>query len=203
MTSAIDPTVPISGTDPGPTTASMRANFATAQSEITTLQGQLATANTEITALQTDVAALKARRMPSATLNTANPVNTSSTAFVIAGIDVPFTPSDGTRAFFSVDGQLGNTNNGSVSDAQMVYGTGAMPAAGTLVTNTNGTLVDLPAQIYAARPNDYNPFSLTTVLTGLVKGQLYWLGVAYRAESGTCTLSAMSVTAFEIMDPLT
>ena len=207
MTSAIDPTKPGQGQA---YTSDVRANFTAAQAEIETLQTNLATAtndiataNTNITTLQNDVAALKARTMPSATLVTANPVNTSSPAFVIAGIDVQFTPSDGTRAFFNVDGQLGNTANNSISDAQLIYGQGATPAAGTLVTNTNGTLVDLPASSQSARSGDYGPFSLTTVLTGLVKGQPYWLDVAYRAESGTCTLSAMSVTAFEIMDPLT
>jgi hypothetical protein len=40
MTSAIDPTHPISGTSPGPTTAAVRANFAAAKSEIETLQAK-------------------------------------------------------------------------------------------------------------------------------------------------------------------
>jgi hypothetical protein len=44
MSSQIDETVPIFGEDPGPTTASVRANFATAKGEISALQNQTAAA---------------------------------------------------------------------------------------------------------------------------------------------------------------
>jgi hypothetical protein len=42
MASLIDPSVPISGTTPGPTTASVRNNFAVAANEITSLQATVA-----------------------------------------------------------------------------------------------------------------------------------------------------------------
>jgi hypothetical protein len=192
MTSAIDPGKPTEGQA---LTADVRSNFAAAQSEISDLQSA-------VTALQNTVATLKARSQIAATLITANPPNTNSTAFVTAGIGVQFTPTNDSRVILMLDGMLGNTQNANGSDLQLVWGQGTAPASGTLVTATNGQLVGNVVSMMATRSNDLDPFGVSTLLTGLVSGQQYWLDAAYRAQSGTATLSQMSLTAFEVLDPL-
>jgi hypothetical protein len=173
----------------------VRSNFATAQTEITALQAALATA-------QADITALKARSQSAANQLAATPPNTNSAVLVMAGIGVTFVPEGATRAVVLLDGQLGNTNNGSASDAQMAYGLGAPPSSGVLFTTTNGTLIGSNSRMIAAKNNDSTPFSTSTLLTGLVAGQTYWIGVAFLAESGIATMSELSLTIFELINPL-
>lgn len=191
MTSQIDPSHPATGLA---YTSAVRENFTIAASEITALQDQVA-------ALQATVAQL-ALGMAALDIVTLNPPNTSSTVFVTAGIGSTFTPSANSRAFFMVDGGLGNTANAAASDLELIYGVGTPPAAGTLVTATNATVVGHPVNMTSARSNDVDPFAASALLTGLTPGVAYWLDVGYRAESGTATLSAMSITAFELLDPI-
>ena len=191
MTSNIDITKPTAGQA---FTVDVRDNFSTAASEITALQTALATA-------QNDIATLKARQQTAASLISASPPNTASTAFVIAGIGFQFTPTNEKREIVMLDGQLGNTGNANASDLQIVFGQGSAPAAGTLVTATSGAFVGNLVNILTARAGDLKPFALSTLLTGLTSGQQYWIDAAYRAESGTATLSQMSLTIFEILDP--
>jgi hypothetical protein len=206
MTSAIDPSKPTAG---DALTQDVRDNFATAAQEISGLQTTVADLQATvqdqydtITQLQSDVAQLKSRSQLALTTITLNPPNTSSTAFVTAGIGNQFTPTNDTRAILMLDGMLGNTGNGNSSELQLVWGQGASPATGTLLSATNGTPVGNLVSILSSRSNDLDPFGVSTMLTGLVSGQQYWLDAVYRAVNGTATLSQMSLTAFEVLDPL-
>jgi hypothetical protein len=227
MTSNIDATKPGAGTA---YTADVRSNFAeaaaeinnlqsavgtnetdisvlqddmsVAQGDITTLQNDIMDLQTALNAAQNDIVTLKARQQTAGTLITANPPNTNSNVFVAAGIGIQFTPTNDTRLIIMLDGMLGNTANNGTADLQLVYGTGTSPAAGILVTATNGTLVGNLISIMATKPNDLDPFGVSTMLTGLVSGQQYWLDAAYRGAGGAATLSQMSLTAFEVLDPL-
>jgi hypothetical protein len=156
----------------------------------------------DIATLQSDVATIKARTQVADSTLTINPPNTSSTAFITAGIGVQFTPQSSTRAIVILDGELGNTGNGNPSDFQLLYGQGVAPPYGTLVTATNGIYIGGQVNMVASRPNDLNPFSVSALLTGLVSGNQYWIGACFRAEQGTATLSQMSLTIFEVLDPL-
>jgi hypothetical protein len=192
MTSNIDPLVPSEGLA---YTADMRANFAVAQQEISDLQAALAAA-------QSDITALKAQQQTAVSLITLTPPNTISTLFVTAGIGVQFTPSKGSRLIAMIDGMLGNTQSGDGSDLQLVWGQGVAPGAGALITATNGQLVGNMVSMLATRSNDLDVFGVSTLITGLISGQQYWIDAAYRAQTGTATLSQMSLTAFEVLDPL-
>lgn len=191
MTSQIDPTHPATALA---YTQPVRDNFQIAANEITALQDAVA-------ALQATVAQL-GMGMAAVDVVTLNPPNTNSNVFVTAGIGVQFMPAANTRAFFMVDGGLGNTSNAAASDLELIYGTGTSPAAGTLVSATNATVVGHPVNMTSARANDVDPFACSAVLTGLVPGMQYWLDVGYQAESGTATLSPMSITVFELIDPI-
>jgi hypothetical protein len=192
MTSNIDPLVPAEG---AAYTADMRDNFGTAANEISDLQTALA-------AVQADIAALKLRSQIAVTLITANPPNSNSPAFVTAGIGVDITPTNDSRAILLLDGMLGNTQNGNGSDLQLVWGQGAPPAVGTLVTTTNGQLVGNMVSMLSSRSNDFDPFGVSTLLTGMISGQQYWFDAAFRAQAGTATLTQMSLTVFEVLDPI-
>jgi hypothetical protein len=193
VTSNIDDTKPGTGLA---FTADVRANFTIAKQEITNLQNI-------ISGLQNDIAALKERSQTAVGLVTDSPPNTTSTVYVTAGVGVEFTPTTGTRAVIILSGQLGNLVNNGTSDLQLVYGTGNLPAFGTLLTNTNGVLIGGEVNVLATKPNDIDPFSVNALLTNLVTDNLYWVGVVFKAGgSGTATLSEMSLTAFEVIDPL-
>jgi hypothetical protein len=193
MTSAIDPTKPTTGIA---YTQDVRDNFNTAANEIGALQAALATA-------QADIQALKARTMVAASSQTPNPPNTTSTAFVTAGIDIQFTPHNSTRGIVIVEGHLGNVQNGQTSNVQLSYGLGVSPPVGTLITATDGQLVGLPVSIQAPRANGFVPFTAVALLSNLVPGTLYWVDAAVNTlTGGTALLSQMTLTAFEILDPL-
>jgi hypothetical protein len=170
--------------------------------DLTDITDRLTALETRMTAAESNIVTIKARTQVADSMLTPNPANTNSTAFITAGIGVQFVPTTSTRAFVVLDGQLGNNSNGQASDFQLLYGQGVAPAYGTLVTNTNGIYVGGAVNMVASRPNDLNPFSVSALLTALIIGQQYWIGAAFRAEGGTATLSQMSVTAFEILDPL-
>jgi hypothetical protein len=102
----------------------------------------------------------------------------------------------------TAEGSLGNTTNAQNSYFQLVWGDGPPPAQGTLVTATDGTLVGTEISIAATKAGDSRPFSVSALLTNLVAGHNYWLGGAYRCDGGAATLSAITVTAFNLIDPL-
>lgn len=198
MTSQIDPTKPDSG---NAYTADMRANFAAAKAEIEALTTSFADANLAIDALNARIAALEQRSQIAATGITLDPPNTTSAVFVMSGNNVEFVPQ-GTRGVMILEGQLGNTSNGASSQAQLVYGEGTPPPAGTPLTSTNGILLGVPTDMMAAKPNDSASFTMIALLTDLTPGDTYWLGCALRAVSGTATLSAMNLVAFALTDAI-
>lgn len=197
MTSQIDPSHPAEGYA---YTANVRANFDTAAQEITALQAAVASLQTLLTQAQTDIVNLKARQQAAVDIVTLNPPNTNSAVYVTAGIGVQFTPTGSTRAFVMVDGGLGNTQNAAASDLELVFGQGSSPAAGVLITSTNGKVIGHPVNMTSARANDVDPFACSAIMTNLLPGINYWIDVGYQAESGTATLSPMSITVFELMD---
>ena len=206
MTSAIDPTKPAEG---NAYTADVRANFTTASSEISDLQNQVATAlsnittlQNQITALQSDIATLKSRQMVANSVITSDAPNTNSSVYVMATDAVPFSTHASTRGIVIVDGRLGNTNNASGSDLELYFGTGPAPTAGTLMTLTNGVVIGAGTSMLATRAGDFDPFSVAGLLLDLGARAQYWVGVGIRAQSGTATLSQLSVLVFEILDPL-
>lgn len=208
MTSQIDPSKPATGMA---FTSDMRANFYAAYNEISALQlvveeltggVDLSELQAQIDALKADVLTLKARQMAAASMNIAAPPNTGSAAFVTAGIGVQFTPHNSTRAIFQLDGNLGNASNGQQSEARLVYGTGAAPSFGTLVTATNGQFIGNTASMTAAKVNDATPFTTYALIENLLAGTQYWIGLGFRAVGGTATLTQMGLVAFEVIDPI-
>lgn len=191
MTSQIDPSHPATGVA---YTSAVRENFDIAANEISALQDAVAS-------LQTIVAQL-ALGMAATTKTTPNPPNTSSTAMVCAGSGLQFTPVGNTRGMVIVEGTLGNTQNTSQSNLQLVWGTGTSPANGVLVSATNGAFIGEPKNMVSAKANDFTAFCATALLSGLTPGMQYWLDVGYCAVSGTATLSEMTANAFELLDPI-
>ena len=154
-----------------------------------------------VSVLEDHVSRLAARDMNSA-VNTypgAQP-GTASTVFVMLGYGLPFSPAD-TRAVMIFDGSISNSANGGHSYATIVYGTGAAPAAGTLLSATTGVAVGIPVASSWQQANQIGAFSSTTIVAGLLATATYWLDVAQRAASGTCTLSDCELMAFSLMDP--
>ena len=97
MVSQIDPSIPHEGFA---YTANVRANFSTAQQEISDLQDAVASLQTLLSEAQSDITTLKARYMAGSSVTTAAPPDTSSPNFVTAGLDIPFSPTSSTRAPF-------------------------------------------------------------------------------------------------------
>lgn len=215
MTSAIDPSKPTEG---NAFTADVRTNFATAQAEITDLQAAVADLQLEsdwesavanlqsqIDAINAQITTIKARYMAASNLVSDNPPNTNSNTYVTAGLNISFSSTSSTRGLFTAEGSLGNTANNATSQFQMIYGAGNPPAPLTPIENTNGTLVGAPVAITTTKAGETRPFSVTAIIEGLVPGKsTYWIGGAFCSPSagGTATLSEVTVTAFELLDPL-
>jgi hypothetical protein len=124
---------------------------------------------------------------------------TTSTTFVTSGDGVQFTPSGSSRGVVMVNGQLGNTGTPNTSNAQIVWGTGTYPGRG--VSITSATVVGGVASMMTSRAGESTSFALTALLTGLQIGQEYWVDVAFSAATGTATLSQVTITALEVLDP--
>jgi hypothetical protein len=200
MASQIDPSIPHEGYA---YTANVRQNFSTAQQEVTALQDQVVQLQTLLDQARQDINALQARQMAAMSAISSSPPDTSSQAFVTAGLNITFTPSFSTRGLFTAEGSLGNNSNSATSELQMIYGQGTPPAAGSLITDTNGTLVGALVSITTTRAGEMRPFSATALITDLLPGTPYWIGAAVRsATSGVAQLSEVTVTAFELLDPL-
>jgi len=200
MPSQIDSSYPREG---NAYTANVRAQFETARIEISDLQTAVMSMQSQIESLIADNTRLLARQQAAQSQITANPPDTASVDFVTAGLDISFIPSGSSRGYVTAEGALGNTANAGTSYFQLIYGAGAPPAAGTPITGTNGTLVGALVSISTSKPGESRPFSATALLSGLVLNDNYWIGGAYRCDSGSAILSEITVTAFELLDPLT
>jgi hypothetical protein len=201
MTSNIDPSYPREGSA---YTANVRSNFSAAQQEISALQDAVTSLNTQVSQLLADNATLKARTVAATNQTSDVPLDTNSPDFVTSGLDMLFQTTSSARAIFGIEGALGNDQQGNVSEVQLVWGTGnTAPPAGTLITDTDGTLTGTLVSITAPATGEL-PFAATALLTGMIPGDNYWIGVAYRSPAGgNVLLSACTITAFELLDPIT
>lgn len=193
MTSNIDPSHPAEGYA---YTQNVRNNFQAAYTEITDLQ-------TAIASLQTQVTQLMSQQMAANSVTAASPSDTSSNVPVLAGLNIVFTPVSNTRGLVTMEGSISNGTGGATSNVQIAYGTGTPPANGTLVTDAAGTLVGASLSVISVNAGDFNAFSASAILSGLAPGTAYWVDIAYCAPSGgTAQLYGITVTAFELLDPL-
>jgi hypothetical protein len=117
-----------------------------------------------------------------------NPVGTASTSYVMMGLAVTLPPIVAATALWTTfDGQISNSANNGECDGVICYGTGTPPNNGDPQT---GTIVSSATRYKSTAANDYVPFSLTTLITGVSKGQTYWLDMALKAVGGgTATLT--------------
>jgi hypothetical protein len=115
-----------------------------------------------------------------------------------------FQTTSSSRAIFGIEGALGNDTVDAESEVQLVWGSGSSPAPGTPVSSSDGTLVGTLVRV-TAQASAYNQnFAATALVTGMVPGDDYWIGVAYRVVTiGNAQLSKCTITAFELLDPIT
>jgi hypothetical protein len=110
-----------------------------------------------------------------------NPTGTASSTFRMMGLNTQLTANVGTAATINLDGQITNSSNNSVTEVVVCWGTGTPPLNGAAQA---GTVASQAARYKATNANDYVPFSLTCLVTGLASGTTYWLDAAVRAPSG-------------------
>jgi hypothetical protein len=182
MTSNIDSTKPSGAMA---YSSDMRANFLAAATEITNLQNQ--------------IAILASRQQFGATVSAGSPVGTSSSTFVMQGVNVTVTiPAGATRAMVILTGEIGNSINNGQSYVQLAYGSGASPANGAPQT---GTLIG--QAIAMVGPVDFSPFSQNALISGLVPSSQIWVGVALRTSGvGTASLTNLQITVVTLLDPM-
>ena len=185
------------------TISDLQTNVTGLQTNVMGLQANVTDLQTDVQDIDDEIVVIKARQMAAMSQTSDDPPNTSSSTFVTAGLNIVFTPSGSTRGLFTAEGSLGNGSNNATSQLQMIYGAGTPPNAGTDITQTNGTLVGAPVAITTTKAGESRPFSVTAVITGLTPQSAYWIGAAFCAVSGgTAQLSEVTITAFELLDPL-
>lgn len=135
--------------------------------------------------------------MPLVTVQVGSPSSTSSTSWVMLGLNVQFTPPPGvTRATFTVTGQIGNTGNGE-TDLSLAYGTGTPPVFGAPAT---GTMIGLPVRYTGPSAGAFAPFSQTVAITGLTPGVTYWIGAAVKVSAASSVLNNLAITGQGVSD---
>ena len=121
-----------------------------------------------------------------------NPAGTTSTAYVMMGLNVQLTQVVASAATVCLDGQVTNNSNNSVTEVVICYGTGTAPVNGAALA---GTIASQPARYKATAGGDYVPFSITCLVEGLTGGATYWLDAAVRAPSGgTASITDLDFT---------
>jgi hypothetical protein len=116
----------------------------------------------------------------------ANPAGTASATYVMMGLNLSLPAIVASTALWTTcDGQISSSANNGEVDAVICYGTGTPPANGAPQA---GTIVSAAARYKSTAAGDYVPFSLTALITGITKGQTYWLDVALRAIGGGTAL---------------
>ena len=112
----------------------------------------------------------------------ANPAGTTSATYRMMGLGLSLASVVASAAWATADGQITNSANNGLTNCVICYGTGTPPANGALQT---GTIASQPARYVSTAANDYVPFSITALITGLVSGTTYWLDLAVSATGGT------------------
>ena len=110
-----------------------------------------------------------------------NPTGTASATYVMMGLGLTLAPEVATGAWVTADGQITNSANNGETDVVVCYGTGTAPANGAAQT---GTISGQPTRYKATAANDFVPFSLTSLLTGLTPNTTYWIDLAVKAVGG-------------------
>jgi hypothetical protein len=111
-----------------------------------------------------------------------NPTGTASTTYVMMGMNLQLPPIVASTALWvTTDGQITNSANNGETDCVVCYGTGAPPVNGAAQV---GTIAGQAARYKATAANDFTPFSLTALIQGVAKGQVYWLDLAVKTVGG-------------------
>jgi hypothetical protein len=112
------------------------------------------------------------------------------------GASIFFTPVVTGHMLIIMAGNLYSDVNGDEVTSQLVYGTGTAPAHGAAIT---GTVVSGKADVDPVGSNhtECAPFMLETYVAMTV-GTQYWIDASCAAQSGTCRLGQVLVTATEL-----
>jgi hypothetical protein len=111
-----------------------------------------------------------------------NPTGTASATYVMMGMNLALPAIIAATALWvTCDGQITNSANNGETDCVICYGTGTPPVNGAAQV---GTIAGQPARYKATAANDFTPFSLTALIQGVVKGQIYWIDVAVKTVGG-------------------
>ena len=99
------------------------------------------------------------------------------------------------RMVFILTGSQTADANARTTATQLSYGTGTAPAALAAVAGTQvgGSLAWVSLTAYLTVP-----FTLHTLISGLVPGTSYWLDLAGSASAGTVTYKNLNLIAFEV-----
>jgi hypothetical protein len=106
-----------------------------------------------------------------------NPAATPSTTYVMMGLNLILSDVVSTAVWITCDGQITNTANNGETDVVICFGPGMSPAWGDPQV---GTIVTQPARYKSTAANDFVPFSLTGLATGIAGGQEYWFDLALK-----------------------
>ena len=121
-----------------------------------------------------------------------SPAGVANAAYLMQGLGLSIIGGVENAAWVTADGQISNSSNNSRTDVVICYGTGTAPVNGAPQA---GTIACQPASYIATAANDFVPWSLTALLTGLVSGTTYWIDLAVRAPTGgTGTINAVDFT---------
>ena len=126
-----------------------------------------------------------------------NPSATTSTTTVMAGLAGAITPRTTGNIFVTIPGQLQNVNGNVTVSVQGFYGTGTAPSNGAAQTGTafGGVMAPIAANSGAKALT----FTCIGMISALSTNVTYWLDVGFSANnSGTATLTQVSISAFEI-----
>ena len=135
--------------------------------------------------LEDRIAALEAKFPQTANvIQAATTPDTTSTTYVMQGINLIVSSAKSSQAWVTVDGQLTNLNSNGQTNAVLCYGTGTPPTNGAAQT---GTILTQPASFVSALGTGRatTPFSLSAVVTGITVGAPYWIDLAVSVSSGS------------------
>lgn len=126
----------------------------------------------------------------------------TSATYVMAGFGVAgagggwsLTPQFSGRILLMASGLETSGTTGSTCTVQLSFGTGAAPANGAAVAGTQQG--NQPAWVSLTGALAV-PFSLFTIVQGLVIGTAVWFDIAQKSSGGTLSLTLCEMIAVEI-----
>lgn len=126
----------------------------------------------------------------------AAPTGTTSTTFVMMGVNFTITPTKSGTLVISGSGQMANGTLNDGATVQLYYGTGTPPINGAAVTGTSIGTSQTHTSLVAA---DTGGWSFTVPVPALTVGTAYWVDVALKAVTGgTASITGVTVAAVEI-----